>query len=221
MHVQRLAIGRERAPLLVVDNAVANPAELVDLAATKMFTPTRYAYPGTRARAPLTYQHFILETLRPEIDAAFGLAGQALAFTECHFSLVTTPAAELTYLQRIPHTDSRINEELAMIHYLFRADHGGTAFYRHRATGYEYVDEGRHPTYQGHVAREKAGPDAPPAAYINGDTPLYERIAAQDGLFNRLLMYRRTSLHSPSIAAGFVPDPNPRTGRLSINGFIA
>jgi len=221
MRVQRLAIGREGAPLLVVDNAVGNPGDLVELAATKMFTATPYAYPGTRARAPLSYQHFILATLRPDIDAAFGLAGRSLHFTECHFSIVTTPADELTYLQRIPHTDSYVNDELAMIHYLFRADHGGTAFYRHRATGYEYIDMGRQASYSSHTALEKAGPNSPPAAYINGDTPLYERIASLDGVFNRLLMYRRTSLHSAAIAPGFIPDPNPRTGRLSINGFIA
>jgi len=114
-----------------------------------------------------------------------------------------------------------VSEELAMIHYLFRADHGGTAFYRHRATGYEYVDFGRQPNYLSHVEREKAGPNAATAGYINGDTPLYERIGSQDGVFNRLLMYRRTSLHSGCIAPGFIPDSNPRTGRLSINGFIA
>jgi hypothetical protein len=221
IRVQRLAIGRERAPLLVVDNPVGNPAELVELAATKMFAVAPYSYPGLRAKAPLSYQHFVLETLRPEIDAAFGLAGVTLRFTECNFSLVTTPAEKLTYLQRIPHTDSLVNEELAMVHYLFRANYGGTAFYRHRATGYEYVDEGRQPDYLRHVEREQAGPHSAPAAYINGDTPLYERIDSQDGAFNRLLMYRRTSLHSACIAPGFIPDTNPRTGRLSINGFIA
>jgi hypothetical protein len=34
-------------------------------------------------------------------------------------------------------------------------------------------------------------------------------------------MYRRTSLHSPSISPDFIPDPDPRTGRLSINAFLA
>lgn len=221
MRVQRLAIGREGAPLLVVDNAVGNSADLVELAATKVFAMSPNFYPGMRAKAPLTYQKFILETLRPEIDAAFGLAGPTLRFSECNFSLVTTPGENLSYLQRIPHIDSFVNEELAMIHYLFHADHGGTAFYRHRATGYEYVDFGRETDYLNHIALEKAGPNSAPAAYINGDTPLYERIGSQDGVFNRLLMYRRTSLHSACIAPGFIPDPNPRTGRLSINGFIA
>jgi hypothetical protein len=34
-----------------------------------------------------------------------------------------------------------------------------------------------------------------------------------------MLVYRRNSLHSGCIEAS-VPDPNPSTGRLSINSFI-
>ena len=60
----------------------------------------------------------------------------------------------------------------------------------------------------------------PGPGYINGDTALFEQIAKQDGLFNRMLVYRRNSLHSGCIAPDFVPDPNPLTGRLSINSFI-
>jgi hypothetical protein len=35
-----------------------------------------------------------------------------------------------------------------------------------------------------------------------------------------MLVYRRNSLHSGCIAKGFVPDPDPLTGRLSVNCFI-
>lgn len=221
MQVQRIHLGREGAPLLVVDNLVNDPVELVELAATKIFAAAPTYYPGLRAKAPLSYQRFVLEVLRPEIDAAFGLKGRVLRFTECNFSLVTTPGEKLSYLQRIPHVDSLMNDELAMIHYLFRTNYGGTAFYRHRSTGFEYVDKARQIEYLNQVDAEKAGPDSAPPAYIIGDTPLYERIATQEGVFNRLLMYRRTTLHSGSIDASFVPDPNPRTGRLSINAFLA
>jgi hypothetical protein len=219
--IQHLHIGRERLPLLVVDNLVRDPDELVAMAAAKVFTNPATYYPGLRAKSPLSYQRFILESLRPSIDELFGLRGRSLRFTDCVFSLVTTPGDKLTYQQSIPHVDSLVNEELAMIHYLFKADFGGTAFYRHRATGYEYVDAARQPGYLEQVEAERLGPHPAPPGYINGDTPLYEQIASQDGVFNRLLMYRRTTLHSGSLRPGFVPDSNPRTGRLSLNGFIA
>jgi hypothetical protein len=221
LRVRSLRIGREAAPLLVIDNVVAAPDELVELAASKMFSDAPSYYPGKRAKAPLSYQRFILEELRPLIDEHFGAAGRQLRFTECNFSLVMTPRENLSYLQRLPHVDSLQNNELAMIHYLFRANHGGTAFYRHRETGYEFVDKPRQLEYLAHVEREKTGPHAPAAGYINGDTPLYEQIASEDGVFNRLLMYRRTTLHSASLDPSFVPDPNPRSGRLSINAFLA
>ena len=56
--------------------------------------------------------------------------------------------------------------------------------------------------------------------YINGDTELFEQIASVPAVFNRILIYRRNSLHSGCIDRDFVPDPNPLTGRLSINCFM-
>lgn len=102
MRVQRLSIGREGAPLLVVDNLVADPDELVDLAASKVFSPAPSFYPGVRAKAPLTYQRFILEALRPDIDAAFGLAGRTLRFTECNFSLTRQAQARNALMDNRP-----------------------------------------------------------------------------------------------------------------------
>ena len=138
----------------------------------------------------------------------------------CHYSLITTPAKELAPPQRIPHVDSFAKSGLATIHYLFKADLGGTAFYRHRRTGFESIDEARRAEYSRALDEEHSGPAAPGPGYINGSTDLFEQIAKQDGVFNRMLVYRRNSLHSGCIEASFVPDPNPSTGRLSINSFI-
>jgi len=219
--LKKLTIGREQAPLIVIDNFVAHPDDLVDIAAAKLFGDVVSYYPGVRSKVPLTYQRFIIEKLRDELAGYFGINAPALRFTNCHFSIVTTPADKLDYLQQIPHIDSAFSKELAFIHYLFKADLGGTAFYRHRATGYEYVDEARRAEYWRIVAEEREGPNRATGGYINGDTPLYEQVGRQEGVFNRMLVYRRNSLHSGALAPNFVPDPNPRTGRLSINGFLA
>jgi hypothetical protein len=218
--LQQFEIGRERARLVMIDNFVADPEALVDTAAGKVFSDVATYFPGLRARVPLSYQQFVLETLRPLFGPVFGLNASSARFTACHFSVVTTPPEQLTYLQRIPHVDSMSNSELAFVHYLFHGDFGGTAFYRHRKTGFEYVDRVRESEYLRQLAVERDGPDSPAAAYINGDTPLYEQIDQREGVFNRLIIYRRTSLHSGALRPGFVPDPNPRTGRLSVNGFI-
>ncbi len=214
-----LTIGAEKAPLLVIDN-VTDADALVATASTLPFTSASRYYPGIRAPAPVEYAQLVASHMAKTFARYFGLEGTSLRYTMCHYSLVTTPAEKLSPLQRIPHVDSVGKDGLATIHYLFRKNLGGTAFYRHRATGFESLDEARQATYWNALEAEIRGPDAPGAAYINGDTGLFEQIARQDGVYNRMLVYRRNVLHSGCIGADFVPDPDPLTGRLSINSFI-
>jgi hypothetical protein len=221
IRIQKLTIGREALPLAVIDHVVADPEALRALAAGKMFAGTNSYYPGIRAKAPLSYTQFILSEFAELFATHFGLGGRSLRMTQCHFSLVTTPADKLSYLQSIPHVDAYASDELAFVHYLFHADLGGTAFYRHRSTGYEFVDQERKQRYVAAVQEEMNGPHRAPAGYISGDTPLYEQVGRQAGVFNRMVLYRRNTLHSGDLAPGFRPDPDPRTGRLSLNGFIA
>lgn len=218
--MRRLSIGRERAPLLVVDDFAEDPDGLVRRAVPKHFGVTMRSFPGLRAKAPRSYQREVIARLKETLIEFFELDGRSLSFSMCHYSVVTTPPGELSVMQRIPHIDSVDGGGLATVHYLFRKPYGGTAFYRHRRTGFEYVDGARKGEYYSTLEQELKGPDAPPAAYINGDTPLFEQIAKQDGVFNRLLVYRRNSLHSGCIDADFAFDPNPLAGRLSINSFI-
>jgi hypothetical protein len=219
VRMQKLAIGRERAPLLVVDNFIREPGQLIRAGASKTFIRTAGFFPGVRAKAPLTYRQFVIDQLQDELAQFFGLAGNTMRFTMCHYSLVTTPPRELAMPQRIPHIDS-VDNGLASIHYLFRKGYGGTAFYRHRSSGFECIDASRYGLYLETLNEELRGPDSPGAAYINGDTALFEQVARQEGVFNRILFYRRNSLHSGSIEPDFVPDANPATGRLSINCFV-
>jgi hypothetical protein len=220
IRIEKRVFGSERATLLVIDNLVAEPDRLVKKAGTAQFVSGGRFYPGIRAKAPPSYEHFLSTRLPPLLAEHFGFTGSTVRLSMCHYSLVTTPASELAPMQRIPHVDSLARDGFATIHYLFKGALGGTAFYRHRATGFESLDEARGPEYFNVLQAESAGPDSPGQRYINGDTPLFERIEQAEGVFNRMLVYRRNSLHSGSIDDSFVPDPDPRTGRLSINSFI-
>jgi hypothetical protein len=218
--VQRLSIGAERAPLLVFDNLIAEADSLVDAACSMTFTTTSRHYPGIRATAPVEYQQVLAARLGGLLANYFEIPATSVRFAMCHYSIVTTPSHELTAIQRIPHVDSLGSDGLATIHYLFRKDFGGTSFYRHRSTGFEFVNEDRSATYFDALAREQAAQMAPPQGYINGDTELFEKVSDHHGTFNRMLVYRRNSLHSGSITKDFVPHADPRAGRLSINSFI-
>ena len=220
LRIQKLTIGVEKAPLLVIDNLLANADELVQDAASKTYSEPSRFYPGIRAKAPLSYQQLIVTALADALVECLDVRSGSLRFSMCHYSLITTPAGKLLAPQRIPHVDSLSKHGLASIHYLFKRDLGGTAFFRHRKTGFEYIDEARNERYFTCLQSEHMGPDAPGPGYINGDTALFQEVARQEGVFNRMLIYRRNSLHSGCIDSAFVPDPNPRTGRLSINSFI-
>ena len=219
LRLRQLAIGAERAPLLVIDNFVANAETLVADACARPFTVRSRYFPGIRAEAPPAYQQLLLTGLRSALLDCLGMSEGTLTLSMCHYSLITTPAQELTPPQRIPHVDSFAKSGLATIHYLFKANLGGTAFYRHRRTGFESIDEARRAEYSRTLDEEHAGTAAPGPGYINDSTDLFEQIAKQDGVFNRMLVYRRNSLHSGCIEAS-VPEPNLSTGRLSINSFI-
>lgn len=220
IRIRRLSIGTEGAPLLVIDNAVADPDRLVNKAARSFFAPQGAMFPGVRAKAPASYEYFLETLLRPLLREHFGIEPRRFAFPMCHYSLVTLPPERLKFLQRVPHIDSTGGDGLATVHYLFRGDWGGTAFYRHRETGFEYIDEARLATYSHCLEEQSSCVDASPAGYIDGDTALFERVASVDGAFNRMVVYRRNSLHSGNIDDARVPPADPLSGRLSINSFI-
>ena len=219
IRISKLSIGAEGAPLLIVDNLVSDPERLVRKAARSHFVAQTTMFPGIRAPAPLSYQRLLETTLNPLLKECFGLEPGRFVFPMCHFSLVTLPPEKLLFLQRVPHVDSLRSDGLATVHYLFQADWGGTAFYRHRRTGFETIDEQRRNEYFGSLQEESVGSDVADG-YIDQDTTLFERVAKVEGVFNRMVVYRRNSLHSGSIDNARIPPADPVSGRLSINTFI-
>lgn len=222
MQITRLTIGNEQSPLLVVDNFIPQPDSLVDYAASQQFLANSPYYPGIRTAAPAAYRQFMLHSLQQTLIECFELPTTKLGFSVCHLSLVTTPPEQLKLLQRIPHFDTTEKHALAAVHYLFQGNQGGTAFYRHRKTGFECIDESRTREYYRSLESENNGPDLPQTTdgYIQGDTPLFEQIAQQPGVFNRLIVYRRHALHSGVITKETSLSADPLLGRLTISSFI-
>ncbi|MGP9802964.1 DUF6445 family protein [Rheinheimera sp. NSM] len=222
MQLQQLYIGHEQSPLLIVDNFIAKPGMLLADANQQRFVANSPYYPGVRAPAPQAYQQVLLQSLAPLLSDFFALPAGKLSFSVCHYSLVTTPPQQLKLLQRIPHFDTTERHALAAVHYLFHGEQGGTAFYRHRKTGFETIDNNRAPAYFAALEAENDGPNIPgrDAGYIAGDTPLFTQIAAAEGIFNRLIIYRRHALHSGSIPPDASLSADPAKGRLTISSFI-
>lgn len=215
-------VGAERLPVLVVDSFLSNPDLLVEYAAQHCSFEgvSDTFYPGTRAQAPPIYSFAVRAFLGAAIGVAFGLNNSRVTGELGHFSLVTTPPEKLSVLQRMPHFDNPNPKQLAVLHYLCGPADGGTSFYRHRRTEFEFVDESRRDGYAAAVKEDLAVLGPPPLKYICGDDAMFERIAGFDAAFNRVLVYRSVDLHSADIPPVSCFDPNPRSGRLTANFFF-
>lgn len=215
-------VGDEAEPVMIVDGVMRAPQALVDYAAGETFAVPpggENFYPGVLAPAPLTYVETLCRALAPAIVEAFGLERVKLSAATCNYSLVTLPPERLNTAQRLPHVDTEDPLQFAVLHYLCDAPFGGTAFYRHRATGFETLRPERVARYKVVLAEELAAAPPPPA-YINGDTAQHERIGEVEAKFDRVAVYRSRLLHSGLIAPDAPLSADPRKGRLTANVFL-
>lgn len=212
-------IGCEGEPVVVIENFSPHPDLLVAEAGQARFAAMGEYYPGVRAPVGPAYFEGLAQLLAPVMRDVFG-ARERLGFDRALYSIATTPPAELGLAQRIPHIDSVENGRIAIIHYLAREPFGGTAFYRHRSTGYETIDPARHRPYLDALKADFAAHGKPAPAYIEGDTPVFEEIARYDALFNRALIYRSSLLHC-ALLPNHAPLPaDALAGRLTVASFL-
>jgi len=216
----RVAIERhgvEAQPVVVIDD-FADAERFRDDAAFLSFAPIGPHYPGIRATVAPALLRDLLVRLEPLAREAFGVGGLAIA--DAFYSIVTTPPAALTPIQRLPHFDEVSPRRLALLHYLSPEARGGTAFYRHRSTGFESIDAARLAPYRAALDADLRRHGLPDAAYIAGDTPVFERLAVHAGRFNRAILYRSNKLHCADLPPDLSFDPDPVTGRLTVNTFL-
>ncbi len=220
--VRIMRVGRSREPVIAVDDALVDPDAAIEQAAQLSFEAAdegRGGYPGVRAQAPRALADILVEGAMPLIERVFGLDRASLSRLDSSFSIVTTPAAALHPLQRIPHIDTRDPRRLAILCYLGRGGIGGTAFFRQDSTGFEQVGPDRFDDY--YAARRADLARMPPdGGYPGADTPGYSETAHFEARFNRLLVYRSCSIHSGVIPSDAGLSADPRLGRLTVNIFL-
>lgn len=217
--VTETRFGAERQVLLCVENALPDPQAVVAVAARHAYRRIGPFYPGLRAPVSEAVAMELVGPLLPRLADAFALPAPATYF-ECYLSLVTAAPYALAPIQRLPHFDGVEPDRIAVLLYLDAAERGGTAFYRQRATGFESVDAARLAPYRTALEGGVAEHGLPPRAYIAGDTPLFERVHAVEGRFNRLIAYRGNTIHCANLPADFTPSADPKKGRLTLNLFL-
>lgn len=211
-------VGREREPVVIIDDFAPDPDALVEAAAACDFRPLGEYYPGPRVPAPPSYLPSVGAVLAEVLRDRFGFR-ERLSVRRALFSLVTTPPSALSLAQRIPHVDAVDPGAIAIVHYLSAAPLGGTAFYRHRATGFETIDTDRQRHFLTTLKAEFAASGEPAPGYIDGDTAQFERISLAEPAWNRAVIYRGSLLHCAQVPAAAI-SPDVRTGRLTIASFL-
>ena len=220
--VEILRIGQEQQPVLVLDGLLSGAEGLVDFAEAVVLAPVKAAanfYPGVRAPAPRDYVQALVKTLRPHLATVFGAPADGKAHITSALSMATLPADQASLAQRLPHIDTTAPSQLAILHYLCGPEHGGTAFYRHRVTGFETVGPERGEVYFAALRQEMQATPACGDGYIVASGPLFEQTAVIAPAFNRIIVYASNLLH-----AGVLParplSLDPRVGRLTANTFF-
>ncbi len=219
-----LLVGREAHPVVVLDGVLRDPRSLVDFAAkharfSRSISSANY-YPGVRAPAPQAYVARLYEAVRPYMTDVFDFPTSGAIKADFYLSMATTPPEQLNVWQRGAHFDTVAVDQLAVLHYLCAPAFGGTAFYRHRETGYEAMTQERLPAYLEALQRDLDAQGPPPAAYLTASDRRFEQIASIAAVFNRVVIYRGRMLHAGSVNVDAGLSADPRRGRLTANAFF-
>lgn len=205
--------------LVTLDNLLNAPDWVISNAILQNFARITPQYPGVRAPLDRAVCASWLAQLAPLLDQWFGRPDHGWVM-QAWYSLVTTPPAQLAPIQRLPHVDGTDPAQIAMMLYLHRTGHGGTAFFRHRSTGLEALGAADFPLYARALQADVARTGLPPAAYPTDGAPHFERTHVAGGAFNSAVFYRGNILHSGVIDNAAPLPADPRDGRLTINAFF-
>lgn len=208
----------------VIDDALLEPERMVELASNSRehFEESPHnAYPGPELRLPDALVRPLEQFVSQHLRARLGL--RRIQRATARLSLTTQAPDTLQPRQSICHVD-RIDTQpgervVASVLYLFSDPAlGGTSFYMPRRPLEDIAA----------LLRDSATLDSGEFQARHGIAPGYmvdsndwfERVATVPARFNRLIAYSGTMLHSGDIRHPQRLTDDPRTGRLSLNGFF-
>ena len=220
--IQIERIGNSQFPVIIIDGGSSAIEAIRQVARNGLFnSDSANNYPGIRAPIPREMVVAYVKPLLPYLYRVFKipthLKPQPL---DNYFSLITLKNGELNHAQTIPHFDTNNPYQIAMVHYLNEGFFGGTSFYRHADTGWEYIDQRRRSEYLHLVNDCISGSPSYPLNYCTAAHPLFECHKTIDYRENRLLIFNGYLLHSTAVNLDTDIDASPLSGRLTANLFI-
>lgn len=220
--VELVPVGRGGIKVCVIDNVLRDPEGVAALGFAQSYAedPSNL-YPGIRAAMPESFSSSFRAWLTPILQRQGMLdSNQAIYRDTSFFSVVTTASKDLVPIQCIPHYDSTDPNLLAAVIYLCGSKFSGTAFYRHRRTGYEEITEQNVGNYQLALNSDLRTHGPPPKEYINGDSVLFEIMFANELKFNRAIVYPARILHAARIEKQFDAPQDRSEWRLTVTALL-
>lgn len=213
----------------VIDDFLLNPRDVVDFASAhaEQFIMLERAYPGKVLPVDNELVAPLNRFIRLEMSRQFSFCRTGIDF-HTQFSLTTLQPEDFTWIQRLCHTDPRLENgrrNYAALLYLFdNPELGGTGFYRwkdqpfwEKVTAMQRDD----PEAGLDILRERFQMFRDPPCYMtesNEAADLLDRVPAK---FNRLVFYSGDLPHSTYISRPELLSTDPATGRLTLNCFAS
>lgn len=221
--IEAVSIGG-RQTCWVIDDALRDPDALLAHAVAQRdaFAETAHnAYPGPELRMP--------DAFSAQLDAFFAahvrrlLGARRTERMYSRLALTTTPPERLAPSQSICHVDRLAVDPhqcvIASVLYLFRDPAlGGTSFYAPKQPPETIVplvlDAGKldAPAFEAKYGLR--------TGYMTASNAFFEKVATVPARWNRMIFYAGTIFHSGEIAHPQLLTDDPRTGRLTLNGFF-
>jgi hypothetical protein len=220
--VELVRIGRRGIKVSVIDNVLRDPEGVAALGLAQSYVEDRgNLYPGLRAAMPESFSASFRAWLTPTLQRNGMLEShQVISDDTSFFSVVTTASKDLRPIQCIPHYDSTDPSLLAAVIYLCSPRFSGTAFYRHRRTGYEEITEQNVGNYQLALNSDMRMHGAPEKKYINGDSVLFETVFSNELKFNSAIVYPARILHAAKIGKQFTAPKDRNEWRLTVTALL-
>ncbi len=219
----------DRQVCAVVDDFLLNPGEAVDYAcahAGDFIAPER-SYPGLVLPVDNALPGAMHRFIQREMSRLFPFCRGGIHF-HTQFSLATLQPEDFTWIQRLCHTDPRLEPgrvNFAALLYLFdRPEMGGTAFYRWKDEAF----------WQEMTARQQGDPDAgldelrarfrmfrDPPRYMTESNEAADLLDMVPAKYNRLVFYSGDLPHNAFIENPELLSTDPAQGRLTLNCFVS
>jgi len=228
--ISQCTVGTEQTPIFIIDDFSKDPKNLIAIANDHREQYQKQVadfYPGIRKSAPTSYSEQLSSFLLPLFKTRLGastLSNKSIhsATTKLStFAITTTAVEKLKPIQMVPHFDSTVDNQYAVIHYLCDKKYGGTSFYRHRETGYERITTAKL-THYGTTLKQQAIAEElhKNPHYISQSTSLFEQLLSIPACMNRVLIYPSNLLHSGDINPVLGLSNEPQQSRLTITSLV-